>query len=140
MSWAGSTGTPKPKQIELEYLEAAIRIWRDYFWPHSRTALRQIGLADDDALARRVLKWIRANKADDRVVSLMEIRREALGQSLNAKQTRALLERLEQTGWLRKQTELTGGRARHRWQVNDLLFDPLTAHAESAGSAETVGS
>ena len=140
MSWASSAGTPKLEQIERKHLEAAIRIWRDYFWPHSRAALRQIGLADDDALGRRVLKWIRANKATDRIVSLMEIRREALGQSQNARQTEAILGRLEQAGWLEKETTPTGGRARHRWRVNDRLFDDLPSHAESAGSAETVPS
>jgi len=137
MSWAGSVGTPKPERIERKYLEAAIRIWRDYFWPHSRAALRQIGLADDDAPARRVLKWIRAKKTAERIVSLKEIRREALGQSLNAKQTRAVLERLEQAGWLRIETTPTGGRPLERWHVNDRLFD---THARSAGSAEMVRS
>jgi hypothetical protein len=67
------------------------------------------------------LKWIRANKK--RSVSVKEIRREALGQSLDAKQTEAVLEQLEQQGWLKEESTPTGGRPRHRWTVNERLFD-----------------
>jgi hypothetical protein len=85
----------------------------------------------------RALKWIRAHKPDEGIVSLKDIRREALGQAIDAKRTEAVLEQLEQAGWLRKETIPTAGRARHRWQVNDLLFS-LEPHAESAQSAGRV--
>jgi hypothetical protein len=137
MDWAAKPGVAKPQCVEAGPLGSAIRLWRDYFWPHSRAALRQIGLTDDQALARRVLKWIRAHKADERIVSLKDVRREALGQSIDAKETEAVLQQLEQTGWLRKETIPTAGRARHRWQVNDLLFS-LEPHAGSAQSAGRV--
>jgi hypothetical protein len=137
MDWAAKPGLPKPLCVSAGSIEAAVRLWRDYFWPHSRAALRQIGLSDAHALARRVLKWIRAHKSDERIVSLKDIRREALGQTIDAKKTEAILEQLGQTGWLRKETILTAGRARHRWHVNDLLFS-LEPHAESAQSAGRV--
>ena len=138
LDWAARPGLPKPQRIDARLMEAAIRLWRDYFWPHSRAALRQIGLSDGHTLARRALKWIRAHKARERIVSLKDIRREALGQAIDANKTETVLQQLEQTGWLRKETIPTAGRARHRWQVNDLLFslEPHAGSAESAGRGE----
>jgi hypothetical protein len=137
LDWAAKPGLPKPQCVDAGSIKAAVRLWCDYFWPHSRAALRQIGLSDGHALARRALKWIRAHRADERIVSLKDIRREALGQAIDAKKTEAVLQQLEQTGWLRKETTPTAGRARHRWQVNDLLFS-IEPHAESAQSAGRV--
>ena len=139
MDWAAKEESAKPCHIDVQFVEVAVRLWRDYFWPHSRAALRQIGLSDGHALARRVLKWIRANRAHapehERAVSLKDIRREALSQAVDAKKTEAVLEQLEQAGWLRAVVTPTGGRALRRWQVNDQLFSP-DCHAESAGSAQ----
>jgi hypothetical protein len=59
LSWAMAGGS-EPERIELEIVEAAIRLVRDYFWPHSRAALRQIGLNERHANTRRVLRWIKA--------------------------------------------------------------------------------
>lgn len=121
MSWAANTELPKPEKIEGRFVEAAIHMWRNYFWPHSRAALRQVGITKRHNEKRRVLRWIRANKSVS--VSIKEIRRDALGQSLDAKQTEALLDQLEQDWWLRRETTQTGGRALHRWIVNGRLFD-----------------
>jgi hypothetical protein len=66
----------------------------------------------------------------------MDIRREALSQRLDAKQTRSLLDSMVRAGWLKLVTTKTAGRAIHRWHVNLLLFWGPTA--ESAGSAERV--
>ena len=114
------TGGIEPQSIGEQYVEAAIHLWRDYFWPHSRTALRQIGLTEKHTNARRVLRWLAANRRE--VVSLMDIRREALGQRLDAEQTRGLLDGLVRAGWLRLVTTKTAGRAIHRWHVNPQLL------------------
>jgi hypothetical protein len=129
--WAMSEGE-EPNFIEECFLSAAVKLVRDYFWPHSRAALRQIGLSERHANARRVLRWIAAQNLAE--VSIQGIRRDALAQSLDAEQTRDLLENLEKAGWLRKKTTKTTGRARHRWQVNPKLF--TIRDAESAESAE----
>ena len=55
-------------------------------------------------------------------ISLMDIRREALGRQLDAEHTRSLLDGLVRAGWLTLMTTKTDGRALHRWQVNPLLF------------------
>jgi hypothetical protein len=67
----------------------------------------------------------------------MDIRRNALAQSLDAEQTLDLMGALVKAGWLRLTTIETPGRPRHRWQVNPLLFSSWDAEsAESAGSAQ----
>jgi hypothetical protein len=94
----------------------------EYFWPHARAALRQIGLTDDHAKARKVLRWLRAERKEQ--VSIEDVRREALQQSLTAEATRELVDKLVQAGWLRKVPIEGKGRGRHahRWQVNPLLW------------------
>ena len=119
LDWA-MLGGPEPQSIGEQYVAAAVRLWRDYFWPHSRAALRQIGLTEKHTNARRALCWIRTNRKPE--VSLLDIRREALGRRLDAEQTRSLLDGLVRAGWLKLVTTKTGGRAIHRWQVNPLLF------------------
>ena len=39
LDWA-MLGGPEPQSIGQQYVEAAVHLWRDYFWPHSRAALR----------------------------------------------------------------------------------------------------
>jgi hypothetical protein len=122
----------EPERIELEIVEAAIRLVRDYFWPHSRAALRQIGLNERHANTRRVLRWIKALGKHE--VSREEIRRDALGQILDADETQHLLDGLVKAGWLRPTSIDTPGRRRRRWQVNPRLHGT----AETAESAERV--
>jgi Protein of unknown function (DUF3987) len=134
LDWA-MVGGVEPPVIGAQYVEAAARLWRDYFWPHSRAALRQIGLTEKHTNARRALSWIRASQKTE--VSLQDIRQDALGRRLDAEQTRSLLDGLVRAGWLKLVTTKTGGRAAHRWQVNPHLFagaDPLPESPESPES------
>ena len=131
LDWA-MEGGPEPQTVEVRFIEAAVRLWRDYFWPHSRAAVRQIGLTDHHAEARRVLRWIRAGRRD--LVSREDVRRDALSQRLNADEVDSLLEILVAAGWLRKEVQPTPGRYAIRWAVNPKLLSQGTAEsAESAG-------
>jgi hypothetical protein len=132
LEWA-MVGGPEPKRIDVEHVQGAIRLVREYFWPHSRAALRQIGLNERHANARRVLRWARAN--NKREISIKDARRDALGQSLDADQTLNLLRELVKSGWLRETTTPTAGRPIRRWEVNPKLFSARSA--ESAESAES---
>src|SRR6476620_6688250 len=85
LDWA-MLGGAEPRAIGQQYVEAAVRLWRDYFWPHSRAALRQIGLTEKHTNARRALSWTRANQRTE--VSIQDIRQDALGRRLDAEQTR----------------------------------------------------
>jgi hypothetical protein len=132
LAWAWDDNGSEPNEIDVRFLDAAITVWRDYFWPHSRAALRQIGSNRTHTHARRALLWIRENRRDD--VSLMDIRRDALGQRLDAKQTTIVLDMLVQANWLKRHTSSTGGRPAQRWWVNPALY----SDAESAGSAGSL--
>jgi Protein of unknown function (DUF3987) len=123
----------QPRQIEEDALTAAIRLWRDYFWPHAKAALRQIGLSEKHAHSRRVLRWIRSSREPGDLLSLKDIRRDALSQYIDAEQTERLLEELERAGWLKKQTTPTGGRPNHRWAVNELLWNAQSAETAERG-------
>jgi hypothetical protein len=128
----GITGDLEPKTIDEQFMIAAIRLWREFFWPHARAALRQIGLSDRHKNARIALRWIKVHGKNE--VSGEDIRREALGQKLDAEETQKLFDSLERAGWARKHTNKTAGRPRHRWEINPKLF--LNQPAETAESAE----
>jgi hypothetical protein len=78
---------------------------------------------------RRTLRWIRA--AGKTEVSIRDIRRDALGGSIDADATLDLIDRLVNSGWLlaapAKPSGLKGGKPSRRWQVNPLLWAAETA-------------
>jgi Protein of unknown function (DUF3987) len=55
----------EPTEVGDEFMAAAVKLWRDYFWPHARAALRQVGLTDHHANARRVLRRAQASWRGD---------------------------------------------------------------------------
>jgi hypothetical protein len=136
LDWAMLGGT-EPQSVDQQYVAAAIRLWREYFWPHSRTALRQIGLSEKHTNARRVLRWLATHRKAE--VSLLDIRREALGRRLDAKDTRSVLDDLVCAGWLKLATTSTAGRAIRRWQVNPQLFSGGTGSERSERSERGGG-
>jgi hypothetical protein len=123
LRWAISKGEgEEPRAIKACYVKAAAHLVRDYFWPHARAVLRQIGLTQRLSDARRVLRWITSHGRTE--VGREEVRREALAQRLNADETEAVIAQLVRGGWLRKRVEKSGpkgGRPMVRWEVNPLL-------------------
>ncbi len=122
LDWAMAGQVEEPRQIDAGYINSAIRLWRDYFYPHARAALRQIGLTDQHANARRVLRWARAERRS--TLSPEEVRRDALAQHLDAQQTQKLIEGLARAGWIYEtKTQKSGpGRRARRWRVNPALW------------------
>jgi hypothetical protein len=136
LDWArekAGTTMQAPNTIEARFAAAAARLMTEYFWPHARAALRQLGLTERHAKGRRVLRWLQAERSPGSEVSATDIRRDALGQSLDAKATTGLIEELVQAGWLRPAPiEKDGpGRPPLRWLINPLLWG-----AENAENAE----
>jgi hypothetical protein len=110
----------EPDEVPGSCMVAATRLLCEYFWPHARAALRQIGLTDRHRHLRRALRWIKANGRTE--VSLKDLRREAFGGAVDAEQTRDLIDRLVTAGWLRPEKTDTGGRPLERWHVNPRIF------------------
>jgi hypothetical protein len=122
LDWAMEGGS-EPDIVDVRFVDAASRLWRDYFWPHSRAAVRQIGLTDRHAEARRVLRWARAGHRD--VISREDVRRDALSQRFNADEVDGLLQVLVTAGWLQKmagEPRPGPGRPTNRWAVNPKLI------------------
>ena len=71
---------------------------------------------------RRVLAWIRARGAAQ--ISREDVRRDALGQALNAHQSLQVIQSLERAGFLRKAVYEPDGAGRPplRWDVNPALI------------------
>jgi hypothetical protein len=136
VEWALTTHAAKPVTVNNTTMQAAIKLVRDYFWPHARACLRQIGLTDRHADARKALRWISARRKAE--VSLMDIRRHALNERLDEEHTDAVLSHVERAGWIRKYTKPSGpagGKPVVRWAVNPILFS--NPGAETAETAET---
>jgi hypothetical protein len=136
LDWARETigkATPAPNTIEARFMAAAVGLVTEYFWPHARAALRQLGLTERHTNARRVLRWLQVERGPGSEVSPTDIRRDALGQSLDAEATTTVIEELVQAGWLRPAPIEKDGRGRppHRWFINPLLWG-----AENAENAE----
>jgi hypothetical protein len=123
LPWA-MEGGGEPTTIAESCMSSAIKLVRDYFWPHARACLRQIGLTERHTNARRVLRWLRANHKAE--VSREEVRREALSQRLDADGTTELLTSLCRSGWLREKPTPSGpqgGKPSRRWLVNPRLLN-----------------
>ena len=128
LEWALDTEATKPVEIAEPAMVSAIAMVRNYFWPHARACLRQIGLTERHSNARKVLRWLKANQKTE--VSREDIRRDALGQRLDAEQTTGLLASMCASGWLRENVTPPGpqgGKPVRRWQVNPKLFTTPTA-------------
>jgi hypothetical protein len=122
-SYGQATLVEEPRRIEAEFITAAVAMWRAYFWPHSRASLRQAGLSERHANARRVLRWAHATKRTQ--ISREEVRVEALSRALDADQTHALMDSLVRAGWLRNTTgklQRARGRPAFQWEANPKLF------------------
>jgi hypothetical protein len=119
MQWAWHGGTI-PATVAVRQVEAAAELRTGYFWPHAVAAIRQVGVSDRHAEARRVLRWLKATgKAE---VSREEVRREALGKRLDADQAQAVIDELVRAGWLRERVIPTTGRHARRWEASPCLL------------------
>src|SRR5262245_45427635 len=142
LDWAwDKTTTAEPIEVDALYMQRAIKLVGEYFWPHTRASLRLAGISERHATARRALRWIRASGLEE--VSLFNIRREALAHSLDEVGTKDLLDGLESAGWLQRMSRTAGaarGRPARRWRVNPLLRKLNAENAENAEIHSSGGS
>lgn len=123
MEWA-ATGSKEPcTTVEEQHIERAHALWTDYYWPHAQAVFGQVPSTLDERRVRRVGRWLKRMRPQ--TISREEVRREALGQRVDADTAEGLLERLEQYGAVRMVRSEAGrgvGRPRRRWEVNPALW------------------
>ncbi|HTG20926.1 MAG TPA: DUF3987 domain-containing protein [Reyranella sp.] len=123
LAWSGSGVGGAPGKVGLESMAAAVRLWSDFLHPHARLVFDRAGPTDRERQARRVVRWLRAHRLAE--VSREDVRRHALGRSLDADCTDLVLERLCALGALRPRMlvlSAQGGRPPRRWEVNPALL------------------
>ena len=131
LAWAGSGVGGAPGKIGLESMAAAVRLWSDYLRPHACLVFDRVGPTDTERHARRVVRWLKAHRPAD--VSREDVRRRALGRTLDAARTERVLDRLCAAGALRSKLlvfSLQGGRPARRWEVNPALLAATDAGNE----------
>jgi len=121
LAWSGSGGPGLPGPIGRDQVEAAASLWASYFRPHARAVFDRAMPSDFERRVRRVARWLK--EEGTAVVSREDIRRRALGQTVNANDTDQVLYRLHFLGFVRPdRCEDRGpGRPARRWQVNPAL-------------------
>ncbi|MBV8410454.1 MAG: DUF3987 domain-containing protein, partial [Alphaproteobacteria bacterium] len=124
LDWAANASAvaPTPSVLRGETLSAACLMW-DYFHRHAQAVLGRGVRSEGEPRLRQVLGWIRAAKRPQ--ISREDVRREALGQALNAAQSMRVIDALERAGHLRKLEVAAGpggGPRPLRWEVNPALI------------------
>ena len=81
-----------PRTVGRDHLQAATRLWRDYFRPHGRAVLDRCAPSDVERQVRRVVRWLKKAGAKAETTR-EEVRRHALGKTVNAGQADLVLGR-----------------------------------------------
>lgn len=134
MSWSATGTSGLPDWVNLDSVERAISLWSDYYRPHARALLERSGPTDQESQVRRLLLWLSGNGRS--TLSREDVRRTALGDTVNAREADGVIERLVEAGVLRRlpsESGPKGGRPALRWQVS-----PLLARSSAAQTAETA--
>jgi Protein of unknown function (DUF3987) len=121
LDWSRHAAMARPPgTVRADHAQAATRLWRDYFRPHGRAVLDRCAPSDFERQVRRVVRWLK--KAGARAETTREeVRRQALGKTVNAGQTGLVLRRLWGAGVLRPAAHdplSQGGCPPQRWEIN----------------------
>ncbi|MGD9879455.1 MAG: DUF3987 domain-containing protein [Reyranella sp.] len=120
LRWSESDAAQQITNITADDIKDAAGLWSDYFRPHAQAAIYRAGRSKEDRLARKAAHWLMT--ADLVEVSRETIRRDALGQTIDAAGADAVIARLVEGNVLREMTLPAGlGRPPKRWAVNPSL-------------------
>jgi hypothetical protein len=124
LDWSRHAATARPPgTVRRDHVEAATRLWRDYFRPHGRAVLDRCAPSDFERQVRRVVRWLKKPAAKPEITR-EEVRRQALGKTVNAGQADLVLGRLWSAGIVRPAAHdplPQGGRPSQRWEINPAL-------------------
>jgi hypothetical protein len=83
--------------VEEQHLDRAHTLCADYFWPHAQAVFGQAAPTIDQRRVGRVGRWLRRMRPE--TVSREEVRREALGNTVNADTARAVSNGWSSMAW-----------------------------------------
>lgn len=121
LDWSARQSAALP-DIGRDAIERAIALWSGYYRAHAEAFFGDAAPSDVAARARRVVRWLKSCDLDE--VSREDIRRTALGQTVNACDADRVLARLTEAGVLRPialPQPAQRGRPTLRWEVNPAL-------------------
>ena len=122
LDWAATGSASPPGHIGRERIEDAAELWEGYFRPHAKALFTHSAPTDLEYQARRVARWLRSNGLQE--ITREEVRRNALGRTVNAIGADRVLYRLRTAGIVRLmplEMRAQGGRPANRWEVNPAL-------------------
>ena len=121
MGWSATETAEPPKTIGVAAVERAVALWSGYYHPHARAFFQSAVPTDLDDQVRRVARWLRAERRT--IVSKTEVRRMALGRTVDARGAERVVARLVEAGVLRAiaKEDSRFGRPVLRWHVNPML-------------------
>ena len=126
LDWSENGEREAPRGIGVDAMKRAVQLWGSYFHPQAQSIFNQAGRSDRDRdrEARRVVRWLRANRVAQ--ISREDVRRGALCQSVSADRADAVIAQLEAAAILRPAEAVTprrgSGRPSRRWDVNPALL------------------
>lgn len=140
LAWSAgcSSVAPPPVAISGDAMLGAVALW-GYFRQHARAVFGCGPVSPVDHRVRQVVEWLRLARLPR--ISREDVRREALAQALDARQTLHVLERLQAAGCVRRVVppRLGPGRPPLHWDVNPcLIAEPPAEIAQIAGIAQTA--
>ena len=136
LSWSAASADSLPRYVDFDSIERAISLWSDYYRPHAQALLKRAGPTDRESRVLRVMRWLCTDGRP--TLSREDVRRTALGDTVNASEADGVIARLVEAGALRALPRASGphgGRPALRWQVNPLLG--RTTAAQTAETART---
>jgi hypothetical protein len=120
LRWSEMADAEQLTTITADDIKDAAGLWSDYFRLHAQAAIYRAGRSRQDRLARKVANWLITTGVDE--VSRETVRRDALGQTVDAVGADAVIARLVEANVLREVPPPSGpGRPPKRWGVNPTL-------------------
>ena len=135
LRWSELVDSEPLSTITADDIKDAAGLWSDYFRLHAQAAIYRAGRSREDRLARKVAHWLITSGLDE--VSREVVRRDALGQSIDASGADAVIARLVDANVLREVSATPGprgGRPPKRWVVNPSLVSERISRSCVDGS------
>jgi len=122
LRWSESDTAEHLAIISADDIKDAAGLWSDYFRLHAQAAIYRAGRSKEDRFARKATRWLVTAGLVE--VSREDIRRDALGQTVDADGADGVIARLVDGNVLRALPSNPGpGRRPKRWAVNPSLAE-----------------